>query len=272
MEKIAGWLGDSNVKRYLLILLPILSVMLSSCSAENVSEKKLFPDEYVRELAKAVVAGSTDAMDAAIAKGVDVNYVGKDDVTLLAWALVKGSKTGFEYLLKKGADPNARLGEYDTLLSMATNVDDPFFLEAALRYGGDPNQRLKSSVGEISLLWYTTSTPLAKPDMVRVLVKYGADADRAERDVVSGCAMQNNYENVYILLQAGASFPTNRVRYKLIERLENRAVHPDDPEYVWRNKVVSFLRERGIEVTPKEWKREDQPTIINVQTNLNIPR
>ena len=33
-----------------------------------------------------------------------------------------------------------------------------------------------------------------------------------------------------------------------------------------------FLYERGIEVTSKEWNREDQSTIINVQTNLNIHR
>lgn len=245
-------------------------VAISSCSAEHLSSRRLFPDKRARALAEAAACGDTNAVDAAIARGADVNYTGRDDVTPLGWTLVKGNKIGFEYLLRKGADPKVRFGRRDTLLTMAIDKDEPFFLETALKFGGDPNQRVKTSIGEISLLYYTVTTLRANPDMLRVLVRHGARPAHTE-DVVSSCAGRNNYEDAYILLQAGVSFPTNRTRYKLIERLENRGVHPDDPEYVWRNKVVDFLRERGVEVTPKEWKREDQPTIINVQTNLNIP-
>jgi hypothetical protein len=180
-------------------------------------------------------------------------------------ALSKGNKTEFENLLKNGADPNVRFSKRNTLLTMAIDTDDPFFLETALKYGGNPSQRVETSIGEISLLYYTTTTLKANPEIIRVLVKYNAQPDPSE-DVVSSSSRGNNYENVYILLQAGTSFPTNRIRFKLIDRLENRAVHPDDPEYVWRDKVVDFLSDRGIEVIPKEWKKEDQPTIINVVT------
>ncbi|MDF7802136.1 hypothetical protein P4C99_21875 [Pontiellaceae bacterium B1224] len=180
-------------------------------------------------------------------------------------ALAKGNKTEFESLLKNGADPNVRFGKGDTLLTLAIDKDDPFFLETALKYGGDPNQLVKLSTGEHSLLYYVSTTLQANPDMMRTLVKYHAVAEPSE-DNVSGCAMRNDYENTYILLQAGASFSTNRTRYKLIERIENRAVHPDDPEYVWRDEVIDFLSDRGIKVIPKEWKKEEQAKIINVVT------
>ena len=260
-----------NMKYSLIILLVTVGVTLVCCSKRSVSSRWLFPDKHARALAQAAVSGDTNAIDKAIAKGADINYTGRDEITPLGWVLAKGNKVGFEYLLKKGADPNVRFGKRDTLLTMAIDKDDPFFLEIALKYGADPNQQVKTSIGKISLLYYTTTTLRADPDMVRALVKYGAKANPSE-DVVSTCARGNSYENAYMLLQAGLSFPTNRKRYKLIERLENRGVHPDDPEYVWRDKVVTFLHERGIEVTPKEWKREDQPTIINIQTNLNVPR
>jgi hypothetical protein len=257
---------------------------LSGCSGQGyISAREIFQDEQVRKLAVAAAQGDTNVVESLLSNGVDVDSVGKDGITPLVWAMMKDNKVGFECLLKRGADPNVRLGVRDTLLFLAVKVDDPFFLETALKYGGDPNQRKfwmteaspKGSIDkDISLLWYTISTAVPKPDKVRVLIKYGADVKESDgrRGVVRGCAMINDYENVYIFLKAGAPFSTNREPSSLLYCLEDRAVHPDDPEYEWRNKVVQFLSDRGIEVTPKEWRREDQPTIINVQTNLNIPR
>jgi hypothetical protein len=236
--------------------------IIAGCSP---SPRTLFKDRNVRALAIAGANGDTNKIDQLIAKGVDVNAVGKDACTPLGWTLVEGNKAGFEHLLKNGADPNTRFDNRSTLLTLAIDTDDPFFLETALKYGGDPSQHVEMSTGNVSLLHYVSVTLQANPDMMRALVKYGANP-MPDEDNVSGCAMRNDYENVYILLQAGMSFPTNRTRYKLLERIENRAVHPDDPEYVWLGKVVDFLSDKGIEVTPKEWKKEDQPKIINVVT------
>ncbi|MEI7850194.1 MAG: hypothetical protein WCH86_00010 [Kiritimatiellales bacterium] len=255
-----------------------LIASFSGCSGQSqLSVRDIFANGQVRKLADAAAQGNTNAVDILLSKGVDVNFVGKDGVTPLTWVMVKGNKIGFEHLLKCGADPNVRLGAMDTLLFLAVKVEDPFFLETALKYGGDPNQRKfwmtevnpNGSIDkDISLLWYTISTAVSKSDKVRILVKHGADVKESDgsRDVVRACAMINDYENVYTFLEAGAPYSTNREPYTLLERLENRAVHPEDSEYVWRNKVVEFLRDRGIKVTPKEWERKDQPTIINIQT------
>jgi ankyrin repeat protein len=261
------------VNTYLLVPLTVLSLVLSSCSREKVSAQWLFPDKKAQALAEAVVSGDTKAINASIEKGADVDYVGRDGITPLAWAMIKGSKVGYEFLLKNGANPNASAGDDDTLLFMALDVDDPFYLETALKYGGNPNQRKPWVDGDVSLLWNAVFKVKPVPDKIRILVKYGANVQEQDNGgVVSTCAMMNHYEDAYIFLEAGATFSTNREPSSLLERLENRAVHPNDPEYEWRDKVVEFLRERGIEVTPKEWTRKDQPTIINIQTNMNIPR
>ena len=76
----------------------------------------------------------------------------------------------------------------------------------------------------------------------------------------------NRYEIVYNLLEAGATYTTNETFLSLTEKLENRAVHPESPEFEWRNKVVNYLRDQGVDVTPKEWSPKDQPKIINVVT------
>lgn len=256
-----------------LMLLVAIGITLTACSDSKLSARKLFPDKLERNLAEAAAAGNTNLIDNLLSKGVDVNSTGEEGVTPLAWALLKQNKVGFEYLLKRGADPNVRLDEKNTLLFYAVKMEDSFFLETALKHGGDPNQRKKWLDGDISLLWYTTTTAVPKPDKVKILIQYGADVNEQRHgNIISSCAMKNDYENVYIFLEAGAPFSTNREPSSLLYCLEDRAVHPDDPEYAWRNKVVDFLRERGIEVNPKEWKRKDQPTIINVQTNLNITR
>ncbi len=259
------------------MILSVLCVTLTACSVEKSSTRRLFPDEKARALAVAVVVGDTNAIEVAIEKGADVDYVGQDGIIPLAWAMVKGNRVSFEYLLKKGADPNANVGEGDTVLFMALDVDDPYFLETALKYGGNSNQRRKWGNwedGEISLLWYITSAVVPQPDKIKVLIEYGADIDELRHGggVVRSCAMQNHYENVFIFLEAGAPFLTNREPSSLLYCLEDRGVRPGSSQVMWRDKVVAFLRERGIEVAPKEWKREDQPTIINIQTNLNIPR
>ncbi|MDA3833193.1 MAG: hypothetical protein PF495_07325 [Spirochaetales bacterium] len=218
---------------------------------EGLSVHDLFLDELACELAEAVASGDTNAIDAAIEKGADVNYVGKDDITPLAWALMNQNKVGFEHLLNREADPNVRFGTRGSLLSLSIDVDDLFFLETALKYGGDPNQRIKfGGTDTISLLWKAITTVVPKPDKVRVLINAGADIteQRHGGGVVKSCAMKNHYENVYIFLEAGASYSTNREPSSLIHCIETRAVHPDDSDHEWLEKVVAFLKEKGIEV------------------------
>ena len=157
------------------------------------------------------------------------------------------------------------------MLSLSIEVKDPFYLEAILKYGGDPNQhRLYRNEETISPLWDAIfSTTEGQSEKLNILVKYGADIEEKNkgRKAVDVCASMNNYENVYTLLKAGASYSINRKPYSLLYCIETYAVHPKDPECVWLEKVVELLQENGLEVTPKEWKCTDQSTIINIQVN-----
>ncbi len=252
------------------LIIIVLCPIIASCSP---SPSTLFKERDVRALAIAGANGDTNKIDKLLAKGVDINAVGKDNCTPLGWTLVEGNKVGFEYLLKKGADPNGPAGDGETILTRAIRMKDPFFLDAALSHGGNPNQKIKSTAvstlptmpNEFSLLNEALFITPPTPEIIKVLIKHGARPLDNE-DPVKSCAMMNRYENCFLLLEAEFSFSTNREPNSLLERLENRGVHPDDPECVWRDRVVDFLSDRGIEVTPKKWKKEDQPKIINVIT------
>ena len=264
-----GWILFARLCFIILFLTGIFG-----CSEKNqISIKKGFDDDKLKKLVVAIADGKTNEIDELLSNGRDINVKVKNDVTPVMIAFYKQNKISFEYLLKKGADPNVRMDNGYTLLFQTLRAKDPFYLESTLKYGGNPNQR-KPDIDDtdISLLWSAVFGE--DPDKIRILIKYGADIK--EHDVgyctqfVGTCAAFNDYENVYTFLMAGASFSTNREPGSLIERLENRGVHPKDSEYIWRNKVVNFLRKRGIKVTPKKWKAEDQPSIINIQTNLNL--
>ncbi len=241
---------------YLILLVLILTMVGCSPNARSV-----FKDKDVRALAVAAARGDTNAIDVALSKGADVNYVGLDNVTPLAWSMAQGNKVGFEYLLKKGADPNTRLDGRKSLLRWATEFEDTSFLSLALEYGGNPNQTTKLTVRETPLLWFAYVEN--RPDVIKILLQHGADVNPKTIDSAAG---MNSYHAVYLFLETGSSFTTTRKPSTLLERLENRAVHPDDPEYAWRNKVIDFLSDKGIEVTPKEYRKKDQPKIINVVT------
>lgn len=256
------------------LIIIALCPIIAGCSP---TPRTLFKDKNVRALAVAGANGDTNKIDKLIAKGVDIHAVGKDDCTPLGWTFVQGNKIGFEHLLKTGANPNERYGS-KSLLEMTLDAEDIFYLETALRYGGDPNQTnywMTSTSADgssedmyMSLLNSTVSHLPPIPEKIRILLKYGADVDDkpGNEDLVASSARMNRYQQAYIFLEAGAPYSTNRNIYSFLERLENRGVHPGSPEFEWRSKVVYFLSERGIEVTPKEWKKDDQPKIINVVT------
>ncbi len=224
---------------------------------------KTFKNEDVMALVTAVSSGDTSKADLLIKQGVDINTVGKDDITPLRWTFDQRDKFGFEYLLKKGANPNERHGR-ESLLEMTLDAEDPFYLETALKHGGDPSQ---------TNYWMTSSGPNGSEDMymslirstishrppihdkIRILIEYGAVVQEKDgRSLAESSASMNQYEQCYIFLEAGANYSTNREKKSsLVAKIENRAVHPDSPEYEWLEKVVQWLAERNIEVTPKKW-------------------
>ena len=259
--------------KFTYIILLAFSPLLASCAP---SASDMFTDKNVIALAAAAAKGDTNKISRLIAEGIDVNAVGKDECTPLGWAFTRGNKTGFEHLLKNGANPNERYGN-DSLLEMTLDAEDSFFLETALKYGGDPNQTnyWMTSTGPngsedmyMSLIRSTISHFPPIPEKIRILIEYGADVqEKDDRSLAESSASMNRYEQCYIFLEAGANFSTNRTqKSSLVAKIEDRAVHPDSPEYEWLKKVVQWLKERDVEVTPKEWKRKDQPKIINVIT------
>lgn len=247
---------------------------VTACSASNdMNVKKYFKDKDARALAKAAEHGDIKKIDALISKGIKVDVLGKHGITPLVWAMVKRNKVSFKHLLEKGASPNVRMEDNVSLLLWATEMDDPYFLDMALKYGGDPNQKIKMFDSEDPLFWYAVSND--RTDNLKTLIKYGVDVNSRLSDgsTLIFCAAElNQYDMVYFLLKKGAKYSLERKYGTLLYQIEKRPVYPASTQHKWLNKVVKFLRDRGVKVTPKEWRREDQPSIINVQTNLNLPQ
>lgn len=116
---------------------------VASCGEHEVGGKTaadIFADERVAGLARAAAKGDIDAIDQAVADGVDVNAIGSDDATPLLWAIFALNKAGFKQLLEHGADPYFQPDKSYTVVELAAGADDPEFLEILLDHGLDPNR------------------------------------------------------------------------------------------------------------------------------------
>ena len=80
------------------------TIAVASCGEREVGGKtasELFSNQQVAGLARAAAKGDINAIDKAVADGVDVNAIGIDDATPLLWAIERKNKAGFMQLLEQ---------------------------------------------------------------------------------------------------------------------------------------------------------------------------
>jgi len=227
-------------------------LFISICCLFSCDKPK--PDSHQQILFKAFMSavsdGDIEEVSNLISKGVDINGVDENGYSSLFIALRRKKRAIFEYLLKQGADPNVRIDNRTTLLSFSFLFNESSFLDLALKYGGDPNQEVEyMGNNKMSLLYYLIHLPLAHEgsNKLKILINHGADlkAKYHNLNAVAVCVNCNKYEFAYILLKAGAPYSTDSTQLSLLFLLKTKKMDFDDPEYVWRNKIVKFLQKKG---------------------------
>ena len=209
------------------------------------SLETMFRDERVRLLAAAAGKGKLAKIERLVAEGVDVNSRGTQNATPLFWAM--RNLKGFTKLLQLGADPNVVFGDGGTVMHWAAMNEDTAFLRVALQYGGDPNL-------VAGMFMYT---PLFEAigmndEAVEILLDAGASMDArtaSGQTPLTVAAGIGRFDVVYLLLSRGADYAlTDNTEFNLVDIIaDNQGAFVPGHE-LWMNRVIDWLRERGVEV------------------------
>jgi len=125
----------------------------------------------------AIVKGSSDIVEELLKRGVDANSILKNDMTPLSLAATAGQGDIVKLLLGSGADVNKLSGDFShkmTPLAVAAISKNPDIADMLITAGAHVN----TSVGEgMSPLQSAIFSQDPNPQMIALLLKYGAEAD-----------------------------------------------------------------------------------------------
>ncbi|MCE2570912.1 ankyrin repeat domain-containing protein [Motilimonas eburnea] len=216
-----------------------------------------YSDKSAITLSRAAMRGDVKLINKMLASGVDVNVRGKGGETPLLWSLTALNKKGYQALLEAGADPNIQLTEYgESVMSVSSVVNDSDFLRLALAYGGDPN--LRHGKNNIQITPIFDAVVATRLENVKILMAAGANLNLRnwKRETVADfAASSNQWQIVYMMLEAGVDYTGNsklQNRPRIITALEQQNIVGESEKAYWRDKVIAFLRDRDVEVYPRD--------------------
>jgi ankyrin repeat protein len=213
-----------------------------------------FDNEGVVSLSVAAAKGNVAEVRRLVGIGVDVNLVGEDQITPLWWAYMARSEEGFKSLLEHGADPNVQDDKGRSIMCFAAGDKESEYLRLALAFKGDPSLVSKKRN-------FREPTPVfcaageGNIENVKALIRAGGNLDYQEyhkETALMYAANLNQWGVVHALLEGGADYTIrDNWNYTIVYQLENNGISKESDVYQWRQKVVEFLRERGVKVNPK---------------------
>ena len=252
----------------------------------NKIKMKHAPEEYfrskkVQKFCYALVENDFKTTDKLLKKGLDINIIGtkvknkrKDGYapTILTWLFLANKDTpeklkAFEYLLKHGANPIIPHNKYNaTMLFEAAGYEYPDYLKLILKYGN-----LKKEDLNIDLNTGTMNSPLLHAMAInrfenfKLLLDAGADMNWVEsktgETTLYHCSGRGSWKFAYELLKRGVDYSKDSDGIKsriesTVGSIYSPATSIDFRGIDWRQKVVQFFREKGIEIKPGMSKRE----------------
>lgn len=169
----------------LAVVMLLSSWTLESASMRTPPAEKFFSGPTLT-LAQAIEQGDTADVD-ALARTVDLNKPGAEDMTLLFFALQSafGEKPAqlqiITQLVKAGADPLHKIEDLGSVLGVSLQAASPLYVKALLDGGVNPN----TVEGTTPILFKATRE--ATFGTLKLLVERGADVNK--RDSLGNTAM-----------------------------------------------------------------------------------
>ncbi len=156
-----------------------------------------------QSLLEAVRRGEPAAVDAAIAKGADVNARQGDGATALHWAVHHDDREMVAKLLRAGADAKAANELGVTPLMLACLNASPRMVDVLLEAGANPDAAAPGRETPLMVGSWTGSG-----EVVRLLIAAGADVNAKEasrqQTALMWAASERHAEIVRLLVQSGA--------------------------------------------------------------------
>lgn len=241
----------TNILIYSFLLWVVVFTGSTLAKVPEHEVRGLFDDDSTVKLVVAASHGDIDAIDKLVSEGADVNARGRKGITPLVFMLSQKNMAGFARLLSHGADPNLLYDGKNSIMRALSELDDSEFLKIAIEYGGDVN----AISGNQSIIFYAIKH--GRADNVKVLIDSGADINFQNK--VTGktplhiAGIANQYKIAYILLKSGADYSINDNlgRNGLIWGIENNGINQEYEPYQWREKVINYLSDVGINTNPR---------------------
>ena len=214
-----------------------------------------FQEPKARSLVRAVEAQDLPAIDRALSDGAAIDATGREGVTPLWRAIRFYRKVSFKHLLERGADPNQTIKEHWGVLHLAAGYRDPEYLQLALAHKADPN-RVNGMDNDLPI---NLAIDYDRKENLLQFIAAGADLNAAPRgySILCGAVADGRYDFVYLMLKAGADGAKEVGPGQSLKRfIAVRGVDPDSDAYVWRERVIALLKEKGITATKPE---KEQP-------------
>jgi ankyrin repeat protein len=212
-----------------------------------------FDDPQMIEFGEAIAKGRAKKIRELAEKGLDVNFLGNDDMTPLMLALGAQQKESLRVLLELNADPTFVSPNREVnVVSIAAGASDSEFLEILLEGGGNPDQ--VDHLGRPALSIAAMNNQLKN---LELLIEAGADinsTDKSNTTAALNAALINQFEAVVFLLENGAdpkivSDTSGTVALYVQENNVTKA------QEEWRDKTKELLIEQGISFpVPRPWE------------------
>ncbi len=250
---------------WIALILTLIVIIIHKIRMSKYSAKNYFTDKKVVALCNAAKKGDTKKIDKLLGEGADINAVGKTGLNPLYWLMVmnkesKKRRIGFKYLLERGADPlQVHTKSGLNVIHVAARYKNPDYLKMILKYGHIKRKDLDIEIPNEDFSVALMQANVANRfENFKLLLDAGADMNWRKtnevgmvKSVLRDCSLVGDWKFVYELLKRGADYSKDLEYIRdSIESTYSPASSIAFRGVDWRQKVVQFFREKGIEMKP----------------------
>ncbi len=218
-----------------------VSLFAFSCSTKSYKPSQFFDDQNLI-FAKAMQNNDISKI-LSLKEKIDINHVGREDMTFIMWAILNQKKRSLEQVLKMGANPNRKDKDDKTPVAFVAAGADIDYLDILLAYKGDPNAYMMN--GDPATIFTSLHGNWKN---VLSLLNAGADINATD-DKGNTLAMVYtsiiSYEEVYKLIEMGANLDhKNKLGYTLLDRIESATPNKGTKPYQHLQRVKALIKKK----------------------------